>query len=236
MGFADWLRRGSGAARDVPARRIPAPRAAPSGGAPGLPPQSLSLDASDLAAAWRASDRRLVVAWPRLLDPERPVEVRITSRATGLDVALQGTAALVRSGQAPGGAGLAVIDPGAEGAALVARLVARSTGGASPVRTREPRRRISLPVVVTSEWGKFFMTTISAGRGGCGLAWSGPPPRLHGVLQLRLGAGRDAANLRGLVRWVSTSPRPQVGVRFLGGDDQAWARLLEELRDEPEAA
>jgi hypothetical protein len=71
------------------------------------------------------------------------------------------------------------------------------------------------------------MTTFSVSRGGCGLAWSGPAPRLGDTLFVRLGAGRSAATLRAMVCWTEPRGRSlRVGVRFVGGQDWELQSLI----------
>ena len=94
-------------------------------------------------------------------------------------------------------------------------------------RKRPPRYRLSLPAVVTLPSGSTFMTTFSVSRGGCGLAWIGPAPRLGDTYFVRLGAGRGAATLRAMVCWTRSSGRHlRVGVRFVGGQDSELQALI----------
>lgn len=238
MSFPNWLRRHLRPTPDDPGR-TPAPAPSPQARRPAPatpPPQTLTVELADLAAAWRAAERLLALPAPAALDPSRPVEVCITSRASGLDVRVSGAAVALRAGPLPGST-TAEIDPGDAGAVLFERLLGRACVRTAPIVAREPRQQVALPVIVTSEWGQHFMETTTASQGGCALAWSGPPPRLHARVQLRLGAGRRTATFRGAIRWVHRSPRGlQVGIRFLAGDDTAWAALLAELRAEASAA
>jgi hypothetical protein len=237
MSITQWLRSRTETATKAtaPARtpaQVPSARAVPA----QVQREMLWLDATEVAAAWRPSERRLLVPTARPLEPGKPVVVRITSRATGLDLSLNGSVLACRGG--PGArACRAEIDPGEEGAKLVCRLVAGSQGGAELVKAREPRLRVAMPAVVSLEAGQVYMTTVSASRGGCGLAWSGPPPRLHASLQMRLGSGARAVTLRGRVCWVRQAPRgARVGLRLVGGELEAWAKLLAESREGAEAA
>lgn len=231
MRLPDWLRPrllAVAAEPEGPVARPPARRPVRRDAPPRL--ETLWLDASDLSAAWRPGERRLFVPAPPRLDLSRPVEVRITS-ATGLDVLVLGTPQALRLDPAARWA-VAEIDPGDEGAALVVRVLSRSKAGAPPVRQREARHRVALPVVVTSELGAtVLMKTTTASRLGCGLAWNGPPPRLHSGVHLRVLFGRRAATLRGMVRWVGATPRGvRVGVRFVASTDDSWWQLLSEAR------
>jgi hypothetical protein len=75
------------------------------------------------------------------------------------------------------------------------------------------------------------MTTFAVSENGCGLAWSGPMPDLGDPLEIRLGAGSQAASFCGEVCWAEPSGRaPTVGIQFAAGDRARWGRMLAELK------
>ena len=127
---------------------------------------------------------------------------------------------------------------------LAARAASRDTSGRSPApigqvvpdrakgyRPRPPRYRLKLPAVVQSATSATFMNTFSVSLGGCGLSWIGARPRLGNVIYVRLGGGRSAANLRGMVCWVrDASGGVRVGIRFVGGEESKFAAILPVLR------
>jgi hypothetical protein len=196
-------------------------------------PEPLWLAASDVARAWRPAERRLTVPAPTPIGRGHSVAVHLGSKDDGLSLAVTG---LVVGTVAGCGCWITEVEPNEKGAALLQRLLEGQGGGAPPLKAREPRYGLTLPVVVTSVSGKTFMTTVSASEGGCGLAWSGPPPRLHAWLYLRLGSGQQAVTLRGMVRWVRERQRGlRVGIHFVGGDRSAWAALFPRLRVGAEA-
>ena len=72
-----------------------------------------------------------------------------------------------------------------------------------------------------------YMTTFSLSKGGCGLAWSGPRPKLGTVVNVRLVGGKTAASLRAMICWVNVLNRAiRVGVRFVSGEDAKLSLLL----------
>jgi hypothetical protein len=237
MTIPQWLRSRTETATRTPApTRTPSPASSPVAVPTQPQVEMLWLEAAEVAAAWKPNERRLVVPSAKPLEPGKLVLLRITSRATGLDLSLNGSVLACRGGPRAG-ASRVEIDPGEDGAALVCRLVAGAQGGAGAVKAREPRFRVAMPAVVSLEAGQVYMTTVSASRGGCGLAWSGPLPRLHASLQLRLGSGARAVTLRGRVCWVRQAPRgARVGLRLVGGELEAWAKLLAESGEGARAA
>jgi PilZ domain len=219
-------KRASSPARS-PARAPAAPKRHPK------PAHTLPIDAQLVPSAYRPADRRLVIPTSVSLRRSQQVVVRITSANPAVDLSLTGTVTAIIEGAHA----LAHVDPGEDGAAVLARLLAAMRGEAEPIKLREPRFRAALPVVVSSEAGNTFMTTTSVSRSGCGLAWSGPAPRLSGGLSLKVGTGRGAVAMRAMVCWVRESQRGmRVGVRFLGGDDGAWSALLTHSKPGAESA
>jgi hypothetical protein len=125
------------------------------------------------------------------------------------------------------------VEPDEEGRALVARILGWLEAGGERPRAREARHRVAIPAAVSSRSGNTYMTTFSLSRGGCGLAWSGPVPRLGDVLWVRLGSAAGGVAMRGMVCWTEERGEGRrVGIRFVGGQDSELAVLLARARRE----
>ncbi len=125
------------------------------------------------------------------------------------------------------------VEPDEEGRALVARILGWLKGGGERPRARALRHRVAIPATVSSRTGNTYMTTFSLSRGGCGLAWSGPIPRLGDVLWVRLGSASGGVAMRGMVCWTKEQGAGRrVGIRFVGGQDSELAALLTKARHE----
>jgi len=149
----------------------------------------------------------------------------------GLTGVVTGVAAGARS--APG-VGQAEIELDHDQVAIVDRVLAYLQGAAEALQARAPRHRLALPAIVMSSTGHTFMHTFSVSLGGCGLAWSGPPPTTGRGLLVRLGGGPGAATFKAITCWVHGDARgTRVGVRFLAGDTDKLAALLAEARPGP---
>jgi hypothetical protein len=196
---------------------------------PAVPPAELSVDAVKLSSSWVGEKGRLV------LSADAPATSGQRAVVSVIGVA---GAALTVSGEVVGArsadAGFVLeVEPDEEGRALVARILGFLEGGGERPRARAPRHRLTLPAVVSTHSGSTYMTTFSVSRGGCGLAWSGPAPRLGDMLWVRLGSGVGAAALRGMVCWARDDGNGQrVGIRFVGGKDAELSTLLAKARRE----
>jgi len=201
-------------------RRVPPP-------APAAPPpvKELQLEARTLANAWLPDEGRLVVT---TLSPVGRGQ-RVLVNVSGLGGVTLGVTGLVTTVCANGGACLAEIEVDQERRPLVGRILEFLKGNAPKLMARAPRYGLSLPTVVYSESGNTYMNTFSVSTGGCGLTWSGPPPRLGGGVHVRLGSGAGAASFRAVVRWTRPEPKSlRVGLRFLDGEEAKLAALLGE--------
>ena len=203
--------------------------------APTPPPaEPLWIEMERLAGAWTKAVGLLELKSHTPVRQGEQVRLRITSKATGLDLPLEGKASTVRR---EGGAWVVSVALEHDGAALVDRLLAVLRGEADPLASRKPRYRLSLPAVVTSGSGKTFMNTVSVSLDGCGLAWSGPVPRTGSGLFVQLGSGSRAVSFRAMACWSRDTARgARVGVRFVGGDRTAWTEMLAQLSKDAERA
>jgi hypothetical protein len=203
--------------------------AAPAAGAPS--PQAtaaerLHLEAGAIATSWRPAEGRLELRAQTVVAKGARVMVLVTG--AGAPVELHGTVHTSTPGRLAHALEVAV-DP--DGQALLTRLAAALRGEEPLPRQRARRYRVSFPVVVTGQGGAAFMTATSLSEGGCGLAWSGPPPRLGAGLLVRLGSGPRSITVRAMTCWVRDAPKGmRVGLRFL--HDPAARAGLKALVDE----
>lgn len=237
MPLLDWLR----LRREAPGRKTPplaagpAPAAATAPSAAQPPPvERLHLEAARLAGAWRPAEGLLDLQAHALVARGTRVAIQVTG--AGVPLELLGTVRAATPGRLAHALEITV-DP--EGRALVARLAAALRGEGPLPRQRAVRYRVSFPAVVTGQGGAAFMTATSLSEGGCGLAWSGPAPRLGAGLLVRLGSGPRAVTVRAMACWVREAPKGlRVGLRFLH-DPAARAglqALVEEARRSSAAA
>jgi len=211
MALLDWLRPG----RETPGRKTPPSAARPA--APALPAvqttavERLHLEANAIPSSWRPAEAVLGLRAQAPVAKGTRVMVLVTG--AGAPVELHGTVRDTAPDRAAHALEIAV-DP--DGKALLTRLAAALRGEGPLPRQRATRYRVSFPVVVTSQSGPAFMTATSLSEGGCGLNWSGPPPRLGGGLLLRLGSGPRAVTVRAMTCWIREAPKGlRVGLRFL---------------------
>ncbi len=194
-----------------------------------VPPVALTLEASRLPSAWKAGEGCLLLAARAPAEREQRAVVSVTGIGDG---------ALAVGGEVVGvrivASGLEIaVEPDEEGRALVARILGWLEAGGERPRARAPRHRVAIPATVSSRSGNTYMTTFSLSRGGCGLAWSGPFPRLGDVLWVRLGSAAGGVAMRGMVCWTKgEGDGRRVGIRFVGGQDSELAALLAKARRE----
>ena len=185
------------------------------------------MDARSLLAAWRAEESRLLVPAAAAATAGRRVSLEVIG-VNDDPLSVSGVVSTARRTQA--GWELAV-DVDEEGRALVARVLRWLEGGGERPRARAPRLQVSLPVVVSGSSGATYMMAYSLSRGGCGLAWSGPAPRLGDALWVRLGSGARAVSMRGMVCWTRDGQGGRrVGLRFVGGQQPELSELLARVK------
>ena len=102
-----------------------------------------------------------------------------------------------------------------------------------PIRflERAPRYLVKLPVFVEWQGERLVTTTISISEDGCSLRWSGRAPTTGQRLNLRIGSGSLAHDIRGVVCWTEgRGGGGKVGLRIfaLNGARQAWRNILGE--------
>jgi hypothetical protein len=186
--------------------------------------EKVSIDTTALRAA-ASSDDRLV--WTATA----PVEVgrRVALKLSGLGqspIQVTGTV----SGKRPRGETLATeMEVDEDQRWIVRHVLEHLADGAEMPRVRPPRHRVKWPAIVILESGATYMNTVSVSAGGCGLCWSGTPPRVGTLYLMRLGPGLSGPCLRGVVCWVrEASGGVRVGFRFVGGETAKLALVLEQ--------
>ncbi len=200
----------------TPARPL---RAAPA------PAEELALDGLSLAEAWRPAERLVLVPADGAVGPGRRVALKLQGDV-GVTAPVLGTVTGVRG---PEGARVAEVRVDADGAAILRRVVDYLQGQSTQPKARAPRYRVALPAVVATPTAHLLLKTTTISVGGCGLLWNASRPASGTYLELRLGAGSRAAQLRGRICWV----RPEqtgfrVGVKFLAGDLTGLKALVAE--------
>jgi len=213
------LRRDPEARPSMPRR--PGPAAMP----PPPSPEVIRIDARELAEAWSPTGQRLALRSVTPMVKGQRVTV-VVSGAGGATIPLAGAV----MGAAPAGGGCAVeIGVDEERRPALRRIMAFLEGVAREPTTRAPRLRLALPAFVASRETHAYMTTFSVSRGGCGLVWSGTPPKRGGALQIRLGSGTRSASFQARVCWTRQEQNGlRVGVRFLVGEDSSLAALIDQ--------
>ncbi len=197
---------------------------------PGIVPVHLSLRPVELIAAWRPEIRRLLLATREPIRAQRRVAVRITAVGLGVSATVTGR---VVSASSAGNVHRIELAPDETRIRAVERLLEIARGAAVEYQERAPRFLATVPAVVRGVGGLAYMNTFSVSEKGCGLAWTGPDPLpAVGVpMEIRLGAGNQAASLQGVVCWTAQSGRSAtVGVRFVSGAKGAWATMVGEVR------
>jgi len=187
----------------------------------------ISVEAWALAKAWRAAERRLVVTTQSPVGRGRRVVVNV-SGVGGVSLSLTGS---VTAARATGGTCHAEIAVDEDRLPVVERILGFLAGNAEALKARAPRYKLALPAVVSSEAGHTYMNTFSVSQAGCGLAWSGPPPRQGRGVLIRLGSGTRTAAFRALIAWVRTDAKGlRVGLRFLAGEETKLTAMLGEAQ------
>src|SRR5512133_3246792 len=194
----------------------------------GVVAVDIPLRPDELVGAWRPDSRRLVLPTREPLRLQQRVAARIS--AVGLGIAATITGRVV-SASRQGNLYRIELVPDEIRLRALERLLSIAGGEAVEYQTRAPRFLATMPAVVHGPGGPTYMNTFSVSEKGCGLAWSGPVPPVGVPMDVRLGAGRRAAILRGEVCWTARSGRTAtVGVRFLAGAKDAWAMMLTDVR------
>ena len=193
----------------------------------GLARVAVSLRPEDLIAAWRPDAGCLVLTLGEPLRLQQRVVARVT--VVGLGVAATVTGRVVSSSR-HGDLYRLEIAPDEMRHLALQKLVAIAKGEPVDYQNRSPRFLAALPAVVQGAQGTHYRTTFSVSVQGCGLAWSGPVPKVGDPLEVRVGAGSRAASFRSVVCWTSETGRsPSVGVRFLAGPQRVWASVIAEV-------
>jgi hypothetical protein len=186
-------------------------------------PEEIPIEAEQLPLAWRSASGHLVVVVKKPIRIGRLAAVKVSGPGSVM-APLTGT---ITDVQALGNEFSVEIKLDEDQRAALKRILKSFLTGEDLPKARASRYRLTLPAVVSSQERNTYMTALSVSRGGCGLAWSGAPPQLDSVLQVRLGSGKASATLRARVCWVKEQAGKQtVGVRFLAGQEAALMALI----------
>jgi len=193
----------------------------------GLARIAIALRPEELIAAWRPDAGSILLTLAEPLRLQQRVVARIT--VVGLGVAATVTGRVVSSSR-HGDHHRVELAPDELRHLALQKLVAIARGEPVDYQNRSPRFLAALPAVVQGPLGTHYRTTFSVSVQGCGLAWSGPVPKVGEPLEVRVGAGSRAASFRSVVCWTSEAGRsPAVGVKFLAGPQRVWASVLAEV-------
>jgi len=218
VAWLKWLGKG-----EKPSRKAPPPRPNSQRAPPPERPEEIPIEAEQLPLAWRAADGHLVVTVKKPVRLGRRAAVKVSGPGTVM-APLTGA---ITDVQALGNEFTVEIKVDEDQRSALKYILKSLVTGVDVPKARASRYRLTLPAVVSSQEHNTYMTTFSISRGGCGLAWSGAPPPLGGLLQVRLGSGRAAVTLRAQVCWVKELlGRHTVGVRFAAGQEAALMALI----------
>ena len=197
----------------------------PSGPVPIL---EIPLRPEELTVAWRPDTRRMLFSTNEPIRPQQRVAARVSAVGMGVAATITGR---VASARRQGSLLRVELVPDETRVRAVERLLEVARGESVDYRARSPRFLAAMPAVIYGIGGPTYMTTFSVSQNGCGLAWSGTVPTVGVPMEVRLGAGRLVASFCGEVCWTARSGRAAtVGVRFLAGEQNAWASILGDLR------
>jgi hypothetical protein len=220
MAWLKWFGKGKKASRKALPPRPNSQRARPV-----ERPEEIPVEAEQLPLAWRAASGHLVVTVKRPIRTGRRAAVKVS----GPGSVMAPLAGAITDVQPLGSEFSVEIKVDESQRAALKRILKSLQTGVDLPRARASRYRLTLPAIVSSQRGSTYMTTFSLSRGGCGLAWSGAPPELESILQVRLGSGKTSAMLRAKVCWVEgRAGRQTVGVRFVAGQEAALMALITE--------
>ncbi|HET7825356.1 MAG TPA: PilZ domain-containing protein [Anaeromyxobacter sp.] len=194
----------------------------------GVVSVDIPLQPDELIDAWRPESRRLLLTTKEPLRLQQRVVARIT--AVGLNVAATITGRVVSASRSGDHYRIELVPDDIRVRAME-RLLSIARGEAVDDRTRAPRFLASMPAVVYLSAGPVYMTTFSVSENGCGIAWSGAVPAIGTPMDVRIGAGTQAASFRAVVCWTAKAGRTaMVGVRFVTGERNAWVTMLTDLK------
>jgi hypothetical protein len=192
------------------------------------PTLELAMRPEELVAGWRPGLGRLLATTRAAVRREQRVVARVVIVGTSVAATIAGrvASATLRDGQTQ-----FELVPDESRVRALERLVEIARGGAVAYPPRSPRCLATMPAVVAGPGGTTYMNTFSVSERGCGLTWSGPVPPVGAPMEMRLGAGKQVASVRGVVCWTARSGRAStVGVHFVAGHTVAWATMFQDLR------
>jgi hypothetical protein len=185
---------------------------------------AIEIRADEWLAAWRQATKRLLVKVPGAPRLNERIALRVQFQDQPAGATVVGTAVSVEH------QGYRIeMAPDAEGMKAVRLLCAAARGEALHFVEREPRYLVKLPVFVAWNGERMLTNTINISENGCALRWSGRLPTMGQRLQLRVGSGSRAHEIRSLLCW-SDSGEGKLGLRIfaLHGARKAWDSMLGE--------
>jgi hypothetical protein len=187
---------------------------------------AIEIRTDEWLAAWRQATKRLLLKVPGAPRLNERIALRVQFQDQLAGATVVGTAVSVEHQDRLYRIEMA---PDAEGMRAVRLLCAAARGEAVRFVEREPRYLVSLPVFVAWNGEQMLTNSTSISENGCALRWPGRLPTTGQPLQLRVGSGSRAYEIRGVVCW-SDSGAGKVGLRILAlnGARKAWGSMLGE--------
>jgi hypothetical protein len=189
---------------------------------------AIHLPSEEWLACWRQETSRLLVHCPSAPPLRERVAVQVQLEDLPACATVVGTAVSVQR-LSPGCR--VEIAPAVESMRAVQMLCAAARGEQVRFRVRPIRYLVNLPAIVAWHGGRILTSAYSISEGGSALRWPGVLPSIGTALDLRLGAGRQAFDFRGVVCWTESKGTAKVGLRLftLEGARVAWKRFLADV-------
>lgn len=185
---------------------------------------AIEMRTDEWLAAWRQATKRLLVKVPSAprLNERIALRVQFQDQPTGATVV--GTAVSVQHQE-----NRIEMAPDAEGMKAVRLLCAAASGEGVRFVARERRHLVKLPAFVASNGWQLLTNIINISERGCALRWAGRWPAKGQRLQLRIGSGSRAHEIRSVVCWTAPG-EGKLGLRIFafGEARKAWDSMLRE--------
>lgn len=186
---------------------------------------AIEIRADEWLAAWRQATKRLLLKVPGAPRLNERIALRVQFQDQLASATVVGTAVSVQHQEH-----CIEMAPDAEGMKAVRLLCAAARGEGVQYVGREPRYLVKLPVFVAWNGWQMLTNIINISEKGCALRWSGRWPAKGQRLQLRIGSGSQAHEIRSVVCWTD-SGEGKLGLRIfaLNGARKAWDGMLGEV-------